>query len=169
LGSTAALEAKKSVVQEIVEKVKEAQSVVLVDYRGLNVDEATELRRKYSEANVDYTVYKNSLMSFAFKECGYEELVPYLKGPNAIAISKDDSVIAAKISQDFSKAHKNLELKAGMVDGKVLNLEEITKIASLPSREILLTQIAIGLNAPMSKTAQLLQALVEKRNAEQEQ
>lgn len=167
MGSAAALQMKQEIVNEIVQKVKDAQSVVLVDYRGLNVDEATALRRKYREAGVDYKVYKNKLMTLAFKECGYEDMLPYLAGPSAIAISQGDSVIAAKISQDFAKDHKNLELKAGIVDGKVLGLEEITRIASLPSREVLLTQVAIGLNAPISKLAQLLQALVDKKNEEQ--
>lgn len=167
MGSTVALKAKQEIVKEIVDKVKNAQSVVLVDYRGLNVEEATELRRQYREADVDYTVYKNSLMTFAFKECGYEDILPYLAGPSAVAISQNDSVIPAKISQDFSKKHKNLELKAGIVDGKVLNLEEITRIASLPSRETLLAQIAIGFNAPITKLAQLLQALAEKKNEQE--
>ncbi|MBS4538007.1 50S ribosomal protein L10 [Clostridium sp. D2Q-11] len=157
------VEQKQQVVQEIRDKISNAKSVVLVDYRGLNVDEVSELRRKYSEAGVEYKVYKNTMMRFAFKEEGFEEFTSYLKGPSAIAISTEDPVIAARVTNDFAKEHKKLELKAGIVEGDVLNLEKITAIANLPSKEQLLTQLVVGLNAPIGKFARTIQAIVDKQ------
>ena len=96
------LEEKKQIVAEITEKVNEAQGIVLVDYRGLKVDEVTELRRKYREAGVDYKVYKNTMMRFAFKEVGLEDFNQYLTGPNAIAFGFEDPIQAAKITHEFA-------------------------------------------------------------------
>ncbi|MBS4534051.1 50S ribosomal protein L10 [Clostridium sp. D2Q-14] len=155
---------KQQLVQEIRDKISNAKSVVLVDYRGLNVDEVNELRRKYSEAGVEYKIYKNTMMRFAFKEEGYEEFTNYLTGPNGIAISNEDPVVAAKVTNDFAKEHDNLELKAGIVEGDMLGLEKIIDLANLPSKEQLLTQLAVGLNAPISKLARGIQAIVDKEN-----
>ncbi len=106
-------------------KIENAQSVVLVDYRGLKVDEVTELRRNYTNAGVDYKVYKNTMMRFAFKEMGLEDFNEYLVGPNAIAFGFDDPVQAAKVTDEFAKKHKNLEIKAGIVDGEIIGIDEI--------------------------------------------
>ena len=171
------LEEKKQIVEEIKDKVDNAQSVVLVDYRGLKVDELTELRRNYKEAGVDYKVYKNTMMRFAFKEAGLEEFNEYLVGPNAIAFGFDDPVQAAKITDEFAKKHKNLEIKAGIVDGKIIDIEEIKHLASLPSKEVLVAQALGGLNAPITGFANVLQgtirnlvyalnAVVEKQEAQ---
>lgn len=160
------LEQKKAMVQEIKTKIEEAQSVVLVDYRGLNVEEVTELRKKCTEAGVELKVYKNSLMKFAFREAGYDTFEEFLAGPNAIAISKEDSVAAAKTANDFAKDHEKLEIKAGIVDGEVMGLEKISAIANLPSKEHLLTQLAVGLNASIVKFARAIQAIVDKEDAE---
>lgn len=172
------LEEKKQIVEEIKDKVDNAQSVVLVDYRGLKVDELTELRRNYKEAGVDYKVYKNTMMRFAFKEAGLEEFNEYLVGPNAIAFGFDDPVQAAKITDEFAKKHKNLEIKAGIVDGKIIDIEEIKHLASLPSKEVLVAQALGGLNAPITGFANVLQgtirnlvyalnAVVEKQEAQE--
>lgn len=166
--STAAIERKKQVVNEIRDKINGSKSVVLVDYRGLNVDEVTELRNKYREAGVEYKVYKNTMMRFAFKEEGYENFSDYLTGPNGIAISKDDPVAAAKVTNDFSKDHEKLELKAGIVEGEILSIEKLNEIANLPSKEHLLTQLAVGLNAPIAKFARAIQAIADKENGEDE-
>lgn len=154
--SKAVVEAKKQIVEEIKEKISKADSIVLVDYRGLNVDEVTELRNKYREANVDYKVYKNTLMRFAFKDSGLEEFNKYLAGPSAIAFGYEDPVSPAKISNDFAKDHKSLEIKAGIVDGKVVDLEGVKALAELPSREVLIAQVLGGLNAPISGFANVL-------------
>ena len=154
------LEGKKVIVEEIKDKVEKAQGVVLVDYRGLNVAELTELRRNYKEAGVDYKVYKNTMMRFAFKDAGFEEFNEYLVGPNALVFGFEDPVQPAKITEEFAKEHDNLEIKAGIVDGKIIGIEEIKELASLPSREVLIAQTLGGLNAPIAGFANVLQGTV---------
>jgi len=156
------LEEKKQVVAEITEKVNKAQGMVLVDYRGLKVDEVTELRRKCREAGVDYKVYKNTMMRFAFEEAGLEEFNQYLTGPNAIAFGFEDPIQAAKITYEFAKKHKELEIKAGIVDGKIISTAEVENLASLPSKEVLIAQVLGGLNAPIAGFANVLQGTIRK-------
>ena len=151
------LQGKKGIVEEIKEKVDKAQSVVLVDYRGLKVDELNELRSKCREAGVDYKVYKNTLMRFAFKESGFEGFNEFLAGPNAVAFGYNDPVQAAKIIHEFSKDHDNLEIKAGIVDGNIIDINEIKELANLPSREVLIAQTLGGLNGPISGFVNVLQ------------
>ncbi|NLY67250.1 MAG: 50S ribosomal protein L10 [Tissierellia bacterium] len=158
--SNKALEKKKQIVEEIKEKIEKSQAVVLVDYRGLNVDEATQLRKKYREAGVEYKVYKNTLMRFAFKDAGYEEFNEYLTGPNAVAFGFDDPVAPAKVTHEFAKEHENLEIKAGIVDGKIVSIDEIKRLANLPSREVLVAQVLGGLNAPIAGFANVLQGTI---------
>lgn len=154
------LQEKRQIVEEIKEKVNKAQGIVLVDYRGLNVDELTQLRRNYREAGVDYKVYKNTMMRFAFKDAGYEEFNQHLTGPNAVAFGFEDPVQAAKITEEFAKKHEKLEIKAGIVDGKIIGIEEIKDLASLPSREVLIAQALGGLNAPITGFANVLQGTI---------
>lgn len=154
------LEAKKKMVEEITDKVNNAQAIVLVDYRGLNVEEVTELRRKYTEAGVQYKVYKNTLMKFAFKNAGYEAFNEYLQGPSAIAFSNEDPVAPAKITSEFAKDHKKLEMKAGIVDGNVIDVDKIKDLAELPPREVLIAQVLGGLNGPISGFANVLQGTI---------
>ena len=149
---------KKGVVEEIKEKIEASQSAVLVDYRGLTVEETTELRKKFREAGVEYKVYKNSLMRFAFKDAGMEDFNQYLTGPNGIAFGIEDAVAPAKISKEFAKDHKNLEIKAGVVDGKVIDLNGVIGLAELPPREVLIAQVLGGLNGPISGFANVLNA-----------
>lgn len=172
------LQEKQQIIEEIKDKVNNAQSVVLVDYRGLKVDELTELRRQYREAGVDYKVYKNTMMRFAFKEAGFEEFNEHLVGPNAVAFGMEDPVQAAKITDEFAKKHKSLEIKAGIVDGKIIGIDEIKNLASLPSKEVLIAQTLGGLNAPITGFVNVLQgnirnlvyalnAVVEKKEAQE--
>ena len=124
--------AKEQVVNEIKEKFQRAEAVVLVDYRGLNVAEVTELRKRFREAGADYKVYKNTLMTRALTELGMEELIPYLTGPNAVALGYDDPVVPAKIISEFAKDHEKLEVKAGMISRKVIGAEGVKSLANLP-------------------------------------
>jgi len=160
------LNQKKQVVEEIRSKISGAKSIVLVDYRGLTVEEVTELRRKYTESGVDYKVYKNTMMRFAFKEEGLEGFNEHLTGPSAIAICKDDAVAAARVTSDFAKDHKNLEFKAGIVEGEILGAEKIKAIGGLPPKEVLLTQLVVLLNSPISQFARAIQAIVDKEPQE---
>lgn len=139
------IERKAGIVSEIKEKFENAKSVVLFDYRGLTVSEVTELRKKLREVGSDYKVYKNTMTSRALDELKID-LNDYLTGPNAITFGSDELSIV-KILSDFAKDHEKLELKAGVIDGKVAGLEEIKQYASIPSREGLLTMLAGGLMA----------------------
>ena len=139
------IERKAGIVSEIKEKFENAKSVVLFDYRGLTVSEVTELRKKLREVGSDYKVYKNTMTARAFDELKVD-LNDYLTGPNAITFGSDELSIV-KILSDFAKEHEKLELKAGVIDGKVAGLEEIKQYASIPTREGLLTMLAGGLMA----------------------
>lgn len=152
------IEAKQAIVQEIADKMKNAQGTVVVDYRGLNVEEVTELRKKARENNIDYKVYKNSMMRFAAKEAGVEGLLDVLVGPTAIAFCEDDPVAPAKLINDFAGEHKALEIKAGVVEGKVLDIAGVKELAELPPREVLVAKVLGGLNAPISGFANVLNA-----------
>jgi len=152
------LEQKKAEVAAIAEKMKSSQGTVLVNYRGLNVEEVTDLRKQARENGIEYKVLKNSIMRFAAKEAGFEGLLDSLKGPNAIAFCDEDPIAAAKLMKDFSKDHKALEIKAGVVDGKVLDVTGVEELALLPPREVLIAKALGGLNAPISGFVNVLNA-----------
>lgn len=139
------LEQKQVVIDEIKEKFANAKSIVLFDPRGLKVSEVTELRRNLRESGSDYKVYKNTLAKRAIADSGLE-LDSYLEGPTAISFSSDE-LAPVKIISEFAKKHEALELKAGVVEGKVANREELNSYAAIPSREGLLTMLAGGLMA----------------------
>lgn len=162
-----AIEIKKEVVAEITEKLQKSTAAVVVDYRGLKVDEVTELRRKFREAGVEYKVYKNTLVRRAAENAGMGELVKELVGPNAIAISYEDPVIPAKIASDFAKTHKNLELKVGIVEGAFYNEGKLMELANVPSREELIAKLLGSLKAPISNFAYLIKAIADKQAEEQ--
>jgi len=151
---------KAEIVAEIKEKLGNARGAVLTDYRGLNVAEMTELRAKLREANVEYKVLKNTLVTIAARDMGLEGLDPYLEGPTAIAFGTEDAVSPAKILSKFAKDHKDLEIKAGILEGKVIGIEEIKALAELPTREELLAQVLRGMQAPMAGFANVLQGTI---------
>lgn len=156
------LEIKKQVVSEIKEKFEKAQSVVVVDYRGLKVEEANELRKNFREAGVEYKIYKNNLVQLAIEGTEYEVLGNDLTGPNAIAFSYEDAVAPAKIVKEFAKTHKALELKSGVVEKKYCDLEAITAIADIPSRDALIGKFLGSIKSPVSNFAYMLQAVIDK-------
>ena len=137
------IEQKAGVVSEIKEKFENAKSVVMFDYRGLSVAEVTDLRRKIREAGADYKVYKNTLTKRALDELNIN-MGEYLAGPSAITFGSDELSIV-KVLNDFAKEHEALELKAGIVEGKVAGLEDLKRYAAIPSRDMLLTMLAAGL------------------------
>ncbi|MDD4692335.1 MULTISPECIES: 50S ribosomal protein L10 [Eubacterium] len=152
------IEAKQVIVQEIADKLKNAQGTVVVDYRGLNVEEVTDLRKQARDQGVDYKVYKNSMMRFAAKEAGLEGLLESLVGPTGIAFCESDPVAAAKLFSNFAKDHKALEIKAGVVEGRVLDVAGVDELAKLPPREQLVAKVLGGLNAPIAGFANVLNA-----------
>lgn len=162
----AKVEIKKPIVDEIAEHINGAQGVVLVDYRGLTVEQDTELRKQLREAGVIYKVYKNTMMNFAFKGTEYEALAPYLEGPNAIAISKEDATAPARILSKFAKTAPALELKAAVVEGNLYNTEEVKALANIPSREELLSKLLGSMQSPISNLARVLNQIAESKGAE---
>ncbi|MDQ0163559.1 50S ribosomal protein L10 [Aeribacillus alveayuensis] len=160
---SSAIEQKKQIVEEIAGKLRDSVSTIIVDYRGLNVAEVTELRKKLREANVEFKVYKNTLTRRAVEQVELTELNDVLTGPNAIAFSTEDVVAPAKILSEFAKEHEALEIKAGVIEGNIATLEEIKAIAELPSREGLLSMLLSVLQAPMRNFALAAKAVADQK------
>ena len=161
----AKVELKQPIVEEISANIKDAQSVVLVDYRGLTVEQDTELRKELRNAGVTYKVYKNTLMNFAFKGTDCEALAPYLEGPSAIAISTTDATAPARVLAKFAKNAKALEIKGGMVEGAAYDAAGIAAIANIPSREELISKLLGSLQSPITNFARVMNQLAEKGGA----
>ena len=158
------VEQKQVIVNEIKEKLEKAVSIVLVDARGVTVEQDTELRKKFREAGVEYKVYKNSMMNFAIKGTQFEGLSEYLAGPSAIAISYTEATLAASIIAKEAKAIPNLEFKAGVVEGLVYDAKGIEAIASIPSKEVLLSRLLGSFQSPMATFARLISAIEEEKS-----
>ena len=157
---------KQPIIQEISDHVKDAASVVIVDYRGLTVTEDTLLRRNMREAGITYKVYKNTMMNFAFKDTEFEPLSEVLAGPSAIAISKDDATAPARIIANFAKSAPELEIKAGVVEGTYYDAEGMKAIASIPSREELLSRLLGSMQSPITNLARVLNQIAEQGGGE---
>ncbi len=154
------LESKKTAVANWVEELKGAAAGVIVDYRGLTVEEDTELRTKFRAAGVKYSVVKNSILNFAAKEVGLEGLEEILHGPTAIAYHTEDMVAPAKIFSDFVKTHDIVSFKSGFMEGKVMSLDEVKTLASTPSKETLIAKMMGSLQSPVSGLVRLLDTIV---------
>ena len=161
----AKVELKQPIVEEISASIKDAQSVVLVDYRGLTVEQDTELRKTLREAGVTYKVYKNTMMNFAFKGTDFEALAPYLEGPSAIAISTEDATAPARVLCKFAKEADKLEIKGGVVEGIAYDAKGIGEIAKIPSREELLSKLLGSIQSPITNFARVMNQLAEKGGA----
>ena len=161
----AKIEIKKPIVEEISAAIKDAQSVVLVDYRGLTVAQDTELRKQLREAGITYKVYKNTMMNFAFKGTDFEALAPYLDGPNAMAVSTTDATAPARILAKFAQTAKQLEIKAGVVEGTVYDANGMKAISEIPSREELLSKLLGSIQSPIANFARCMNQLAEKGGA----
>ncbi|MCR5655750.1 MAG: 50S ribosomal protein L10 [Lachnospiraceae bacterium] len=161
----AKVEEKQPIVEEISAHLDGAQSVVLVDYRGLNVGQDTELRKAMREAGVVYKVYKNTLIKRAFEGTDFAQLDDLLEGPSAIAIGKDDATAPARVLGKFAKNFEALEIKGGVVEGIVYDAKGIGQIASIPSREELLSKLLGSLQSPITNFARVMNQLAEKGGA----
>ncbi|MEY9971527.1 large subunit ribosomal protein L10 [Lysinibacillus sp. RC46] len=157
------IENKQAQVQEITEKFQNAASVVIVDYRGLNVTQVTELRKQLREAGVEFKVYKNTLTRRATEAVGLEGINDVLVGPNAIAFSNEDVVAPAKIINEFAKKNEALEIKAGIIEGTISSVEDVKALAELPSREGLLSMLLSVLQAPVRNFALATKAVAEQK------
>ena len=158
----AKVELKKPIVDEISELLKDAKSAVLVDYRGLTVAEDTELRKQLREAGVVYKVYKNTMINFAVKGTEFEELSKHLEGPTAIAVSNEDATAPARVLYNFAKDAEALELKAGVVEGTYYDADGIKLIATIPSREELLSKFLGSIQSPITNFARVIKQIAEK-------
>jgi large subunit ribosomal protein L10 len=155
---------KQQLVSEVATKFRDSATTVVADYRGLTVAQVTELRKQLREAGVEFQVIKNTLTRRATAEAGYSELDEHLVGPSAIAFSAD-AVAPAKILIDFAKKNENLKVKAGVVEGKVVDAAQIKALAELPSREGLLSMLLSVLQAPIRNFALAVKAVGEKQEA----
>lgn len=158
----AQIEAKSLVIAEIREKIEKSQSWILADYRGITVKEATKLRNKLRAAGVEFKVVKNTLTRRAANELGITGLDNHLEGPTAIAFGMTDPAAPAKILTEFIKEAKKLTIKAGVIDGKVIDPEGVKALAELPSREVLLAQVLGAMQGPLVGLANVLQGPIRK-------
>ena len=161
--SVEAQKAKQVIIDEIKEKLDGAQSAVVIDYMGITVAQADAMRKKLREANVDYTVYKNTLVKRAIAGTEFEGLAEVLDGPSALAISKDDATAPARVLNEVIKDFKKMEFKAGVVEGNFFDKDGIQTIADIPSRDVLLAKFLGSIQSPVSKAVRTFQAIADAK------
>lgn len=161
--SLEAQKAKQAIIDEIKEKLDGAQSAVVIDYMGISVEEADAMRKKLREANVDYTVYKNTLMKRAIEGTEFAGLAEVLEGPSAIAISKEDATAPARVLNEVIKEYKKMEFKAGVVEGNFFDKDGIQTIADIPSRDVLIAKFMGSIQSPVSKAVRTFQAIADAK------
>jgi large subunit ribosomal protein L10 len=161
----AKVELKQPIVQAIADDVNGAAGLVLVDYRGLTVAEDTELRKQLREAGIIYKVCKNTMMKRAFEGTDFAGLAPYLEGPSAMAVSKDDATAAARILCKFAKTADKLEVKAGVVEGSVYDQAGVKALSEIPSREELLSKLLGSIQSPIANFARVIKQIAENGGA----
>ncbi|MBO5224278.1 MAG: 50S ribosomal protein L10 [Clostridia bacterium] len=163
--STEIMKVKEQIVSDYAEKLAKAKSFVIVDYRGLTVAEDTQLRKELRENNVEYSVVKNRLTLRAMEKAGFAGLDQVLTGPTAVAISYDDAVAPAKVLVTNAKKNNKLEVKGGMVEGKILSVNEINGVASIPAKPVLVAQLLGMLQTPIRGLAVALSEIAKKQEA----
>lgn len=162
--SEAAIAKKAEVVKQTVELLNNAESAIVVDYRGLTVAEVTDLRKQLRDAGVKMSVIKNKILDRAVEGTDYEDLKSTFVGPTAVAFSDEDPIAPAKILKNFADNHDALEIKGGFIEKKVKTLDEINEYATMPSREDLLSMLASALQDPMRKIARAVKAVADKED-----
>ena len=150
LPSNQILEEKKQAVADLSQKLKAARTGVIVDYKGITVEDDTKLRKELRESGSDYKVVKNTMLRLALKEAGIDGLDPILEGTTAVAVNFEDYVAPAKILNGYAEKHKNFTIKAGFIDGKSATTDEVKTLASLPPKDVLLAQVLRGMNGPIT-------------------
>ena len=156
------LEQKQQIVAELAERIQNSVAGIIVDYKGITVEDDTKLRKELREADVKYTVVKNTLIKRAAEKAGLNGIDDVLNGTSAIATSATDYVAAARILQKFADTHENFTVKTGYLDNEVISLEKVQSLAKLPSREVLLANVLGAFNAPIASFARAVQAIVDK-------
>ena len=162
MASEKILESKKQVVAQITDRIKGAAAGVFVDYSGINVADDTQLRRELRAAGVEYTVVKNTLTKFALKNVGMEALDVHMEGTTALATSTDDVIAPAKILCKYAKDNENFTVKAGFIDGRVIDVAEVEALAAIPGKEGLIAKMLGSIQSPLYGLAIALQAIVDK-------
>ena len=157
------IQQKQAMVETITEKLQASKSTIIVDYRGLNVEQVTKLRTQLREAGIEFKVYKNALTRRAADAAGLGDLKEYFVGPVAVAFSNEDVVAPAKILNEFAKGNEALELKAGVIEGNIATLAEVQALADLPSREGLLSMLLSVLQAPIRNLALATKAVADQK------
>lgn len=152
------LKKNQEVVSALKQRFAESVSGVLVDFRGVNVEQDVELRNSFRKAGVDYGVVKNTMLSLALDGIEFEEIKPFLEGPTALATSSQDLVAPARVSCEFAKKNENFKIKVGFIDGLVVSADEVERIALLPSKEELVAKALCGLNSPICGLVNVLNA-----------
>ena len=165
--SAAILEQKKQIVADVAEKIKGAVAGVIVDYRGITVEEDTKLRKELREAGVDYFVIKNTLLGRAADEAGLSDIKSVLEGTTAIALSNEDHIAAARILNTFAEGKDYFEIKSGFIDGEVITVEKVKYLAKLPTKEGLIAKALGSLKAPISNLVSALNAIKAKKSDEE--
>ncbi len=158
----AKVELKAPIVEEISEKIKTAHAAVLVDHRGLTVEQDTQLRRQLREAGVNYKVYKNTMMKRAFEGTDYDKLDSLLDGPSALALAEDDVTAPARVLVKFAKTADKLEIKGAVIEGEFYDVKGVEELASVPSREELLGRLFGSWKSPITNFARVLNQIAEK-------
>lgn len=153
---------KQVVIDEIKDKFERAESAVVVDYMGITVAQADAMRKKLREANVDYTVYKNTLVKRAIAGTEYEAMSEVLEGPSAFAFSYDDATASARVLNESIKEFKKMEFKGGFVEGKYYDKDAIVQVASIPSREVLISKFMGSIQSPIANFARVVKQIAEK-------
>ena len=161
------IEVKKGVVADIKQKFEKAQSAVLVDYRGLNVAEDTELRNQLRKAGVEYAVLKNTMINLAIQDMGLDEMKAHLEGPTAVAFGYEDAVAPAKVLSEFIKKSKKMSIKCGVCDGAYIDEAGVQALANTPSREVLIAKIMGSMMSSVSKFVYALEAIRKKQAGEE--
>ena len=159
----AKVEIKAPVVEEISSKVKTAKSALLVDYRGLTVEQDTELRKQLREAGVTYKVYKNTMMKRAFEGTDFAQLDSLLDGPSALALAEDDVTAPARIVCEFAKKADKLEVKGAVVEGKFYDVDGVKELSAIPSRDVLLSRLLGSMQSPIANFARVIKQIAEKQ------
>lgn len=154
---------KQVIIDEIKDKFERAESAVVIDYIGITVAEADSMRKKLREANVDYTVYKNTLVKRAIAGTEYEALADILEGPSGFAFSYDDATAPARVLSESIKAYNKMEFKGGIVEGTYYNKDDIKQIASIPSREVLISKFMGSIQSPIANFARVVQQIAESK------
>jgi len=162
MANKATIAKKDAEVNQLVEKLNKAKSVIFTDFRKLTVEDTSDVRKRFGKQKIEYKVIKNNIIRRALEKMNQKDLNKFIDGPTGVAISYDDPVIPAKVLKEFTKDHEFMKIRVGMIEGKVADQAQLKFVADLPSREILLSKVLGGMQAPMTNLVCVLQGTISK-------